>query len=609
MARLKTDNICFYLLLLTVYLFAVSFCPAAQKLDAGRYITIDEISPGMKGYCLTAYHGTDIERFELEVVSVVHNMMPGRNAILVQGTDERFIHTGPVAGCSGSPVYIDNRMAGALAFGWMFSKDPLYGVTPIAEMLRIGEGDGHGPSDEKAGFAIDFSKPVDFARVYSQYTNAGRKMSQYGLGIRPLALPLVTSGIPAAVCEDLNAMIGPLGLTAVAGAEGGAEARGSADAKKLVPGASLAVPVVSGDIRMAIVGTVTEVVGDRVYGFGHNILGHGPSDFPMAGAQVHTVVSSVAQSFKFASPFEIIGAITADESTGIGGRIGAKPHLIPLAIKISRYNDTESRVYNCQMVNSKILTPVVLGAALAGAVRMRGDLPTDHIIRYKADMEIETSGIPGKIAFENVSTNDDISELLTESTGSVMLLMDNPYKKVAIKSMVFDVSVEAKNMQAHIWSVELAGSKVKPGEMLGVSVVVESVLADKKRYDCSLMVPKNLAPGQYELIICGASEYSEFIKQAAPYRFVPNNITSLIEIIDELLNIKKDKLYSILVLPPSGVAVERAELPDLPSTKAIILQDHKRTITTQPYQHRVERSVDAGVIILDKKSIQVTVEQ
>ena len=121
---------------LTVVCLLSSICFA--ELDKSRYITIDEIKPGMSAYCLTVYKGTNIEKFDLEVIDVIHNFQPGRNAILVMGTDPRFVHTGPVAGCSGSPVYINGRLAGALAFGWNFSKDPLYGVTPIAEMLRVG---------------------------------------------------------------------------------------------------------------------------------------------------------------------------------------------------------------------------------------------------------------------------------------------------------------------------------------------------------------------------------------------------------------------------------------------------------------------------------------
>ena len=108
--------------------------------DQARYIGLDEIKPGMEAYCLTEYGVAGIEKFSLKVVDVVRNMEPGKDAIMVEGTDDRFIHTGPVAGCSGSPVYIDGRLAGALAFTWPYATDPLYGATPIGEMLMIGRG-------------------------------------------------------------------------------------------------------------------------------------------------------------------------------------------------------------------------------------------------------------------------------------------------------------------------------------------------------------------------------------------------------------------------------------------------------------------------------------
>ena len=119
--------------------------------DSQRYIKIDEIKPGMDAYCLTDYGEAGIEKFALKVLDIVQGFEPGRNAILVMGVDERFKHTGPVGGCSGSPVYIDGRLAGALAFGWTFSKDPLYGVTPIEEMLEVGLTDGSGASAAASG--------------------------------------------------------------------------------------------------------------------------------------------------------------------------------------------------------------------------------------------------------------------------------------------------------------------------------------------------------------------------------------------------------------------------------------------------------------------------
>ena len=140
--------------------------------DSTKYIDLDEIKPGMKAECLTEYGIAGIEKFGLEVVDVVRDFEPGLDIILVSGTDERFKHTGPVAGCSGSPVYINGRIAGALAYAWAYAKDPLYGVTPISEMLKVGLGTQTESTKQSMGQGpaiFDFSKPIDLTEAYSQY--------------------------------------------------------------------------------------------------------------------------------------------------------------------------------------------------------------------------------------------------------------------------------------------------------------------------------------------------------------------------------------------------------------------------------------------------------
>jgi len=580
---------------------------SSERLDPSKYITIDEIRPGMDAYCLTAYKGTEIEKFGLEVLSVVRNIKPGKDAILVQGTDERFIHTGPVAGCSGSPVYINGRLAGALAFGWTFSKDPLYGVTPIEEMLRVGSGGNQDirESGNRPGYAFNYSAPIDFAEIDRQITIslASRKNIQAGMTFLPC--PLITSGLPAKVCEQLNASVEPFGLMVVSGISGGADANKSQDAQ-LVPGACLVVPLVTGDITMEVIGTVTEVVGDKVYGFGHSFLGYGPVDLPMATGQVHTVVSSVARSFKFASMLEIVGALRTDESAAVLGRIGAKARMFPLTIKVDRYNDTQRRVYNCQVADNRLLTPLLLRSAVAGAALTLGRLPPDHTIEYKVSIDVEGAE---SITFENTSASVGLTEMLRESVGSVALLLNNPYKKVNIKSIDFDIRETAKNISSTIWSVDLSDSKVTAGQTIEVGVVVESHLAEKKRYQYSLKIPDELAPGKYNLIVCGGYGYQEFLRKTTPYKFVPQNLATLVEAINNILAIERDKLYCLLVLPPSGVTVEKAELPDLPETYALVLSDAKRTLKPAPYLHWLEKSLQTGTVVIDRKVMRITVEK
>ncbi len=587
-------------------------CATAGQLDRTRYIGIDEIRPGMEAYCLTAYKGDEAEKFGLEVVSVVRNVMPGRDAILVAGTDERFVHTGPVAGCSGSPVYIDGRLAGALAFGWMFSKDPLYGVTPIEEMLNVGQAVSDGdrkPLGQGGGFIFDFSSPIDFAEIEKQVTTP-RFSNQQGFGgAAALSCPLITSGLPPSVCEQLGAMFAPFGFLAVSGIGGGGSPQTTdhegRDAK-LVPGACVVVPLVSGDIVMEVVGTVTEVVGDQVYCFGHSFLGYGPVSLPMATGRVHTVVSSMVRSFKVASSVDTVGALTVDESAGVVGKVGARARMIPLTVKVARYNDTEVRVYNCEVVDNRLITPMVIGPAAAGAAFYLGDFPPDNMVEYKVTIRLEGAE---PIISGNVSTGVGLNDMMMESIASVAVVMNNPYKELKIKSIDFDIHILAKNISSHIWSVDLSDSKVKAGQAIEVDVVVESPLAEKKKVRLRVGIPQGLAAGRYDLIVCGGNEYQEFLKQAAPYRFVPQNLGTLIEAVNGLLAVRRDRLYCVLVLPGGGVAVERAELPDLPATKALVLQDEKRALRIQPYPHWIEQSVEIGAVVVDKKVAHITVEK
>jgi hypothetical protein len=604
-----------FLFLIFYFLLALSgsFCFAGEGLDKSRYIGLDEIRPGMKGYCLTGYKGTEVEKFDLEVLSVVHQMGPAipprpssRNAILVLGTDERFIHTGPVAGCSGSPVYIDGRLAGALAFAWYFSKDPLYGVTPIEEMLKVGEAPrGAEQSGFEPGFVFDYSAPIDLAAIDEQITAPRVSWNNSLMGAAALPCPLIVSGLPPRVCEQLGALVEPFGLMAVPSIGGGVD-RGEAVDAQLVPGACLSVPLVSGDIAIEVIGTVTDVIDDRVYGFGHGVFGHGPTDLPMATGQVHTVVSSVYRSFKFASTVEIVGALRVDESAAVRGQIGAKARMIPFRLAVERYNDAEKKVYNCMVANHRLLTPVLVRAAVAGAAIMLGWLPPDHMIEYKIAIGIDGAE---PITCENVSTSLGLDEVMVESAAPVAIIMNNPYKKVDINSIEIEVRIVPRNIVSRIWSVNVSDLRVKAGEEIEVGVVLESFLAEKKKYEYKLKVPEGLGAGKYDLMVCGAYDYEKFLRKAVPYRFVPQNLSSLVEAINSILAVRRDRLYCLLTLPPGGVAVERSELPDLPATKALILKDEKRTLKTQPYQHWMERSFRTGTVVINKKVVQITVEK
>jgi len=612
---------------------SVFFGAFGVELDRSRYIGVDEIERGMEGYCLTIYEGTRIEKFGIRVLSVMHNYDPGKDAILVEGTDERFIHSGPVAGCSGSPVYIDGRLAGALSFGWLYSKDPLYGVMPIKQMLEVGTVDykkggdynvktgpggfadesGYRPMDKSSDlvdgsgygnvFGLDYSEPIDFQRVYERIMQCSVGKTGAGNGGDMLVCPVAISGGGKGL-EQIGVFYERLGLMPVAGIGGGSTEL--ENKVELEPGSALMVPLVSGDVSITVYGTTTEVVDDKVYGFGHAFLGYGKVDLPMATGQIHAISSSVVRSFKIGSAIETVGALRNDESSAIVGRIGAKAKTIPMTVGVRRYNSPSRKLYRCELAVNKLLTPVLAANVLMETAMVRGDFESDNLVEYNGRVKVTGQE---DIEFSNMSSGVGVMDVVLEAMGTLGLLMNNPYEKVEFSGIDFDVEVTAQNALSAIWSAQVSDEKVRPGGKMTVTVVLQSVRSDMKRYEFQVKVPEDLPEDEYELIITGAKGYSAFLKKNVPYRFMSQDVSSLVDAINNVTAIKRDRLYCLLVLPDSGVTIDLFELEGLPGTKAMILADGKRSVKASGYKKWIEQSIRVGKVVLDQTKTKIKVEK
>jgi hypothetical protein len=577
----------------------------SQTLDKTRYIGIDEIKPGMKAYCLTIYEGTKIEKFPLEVIDIARNIEPGRNAILVQGTDPRFEHTGPVAGCSGSPVYIEGRLAGALAFGWPFSKDALYGVTPIEEMHRAGEVEPL-PQCSSNFAGLDFTKPIDLGEAADAIGNPKKMSTALPTGAGMLETVVATSTLPSETAAQLEKMGSAMGFVPVSGLGQGDPDPNLVKNTKFEPGSAIVVPMVDGDIKMAALGTVTDVDGDKIYAFGHSFLGQGSIELPIATGQVSTVVASLMRSFKFGSALEVKGALIADEATAIVGTTKKQARTIPLSIKIDRFNDSQVRTYKCRLASHEMISPTTLMTTLSAAATMRGPLPPEHSIYYKAKIGID--GL-APIEFENNSTGDEAAGMIKDGVGAIALLMNNPFKRVCISSLDFEAKILPKSILSHIWSVTVSDTTVKAGGTVDITTVVEPYLAAKQTYRQSIKIPENTKPGDYELLVTGADGYGSFLRKAAPERFVAEDLDTLVSAIRSIAEIRRDRLYYVLQMPAGGVTIESEQLRDLPASKAMMLRDDKRTITMQPAMNWIQKDVATDSIVSDAKTVKITVEQ
>ena len=366
------------------------------------------------------------------------------------------------------------------------------------------------------------------------------------------------------------------------------------------------VPLVDGDIRMSVLGTVTDVIDKKVYGFGHSFLGIGSVDFPLATGQIHTVVNHLASSFKLGSPIKVVGALTADEPTGVAGYVGREAPMLPFHIQIDHYNRSDLLDYHCRVAYSKLITPQLIRAVMSGAAGSVGTLTNETTVRYQGSLHIEGDR---RLAFSNISSGTGASEVSSEILGAATLLLNNPYKEIAIKDIDVEMQIEPKNRTSHISAVEVSDDAVKPGDTIQVDVVVETYLGHKTPYTFHLTVPEHVQAGQYNLVIVGGSVYPQYIARVAPYRLTALDAKSLVHALDYLLSLKRDRLHCILQLQPSGVAIETTEMPDLPATKTMVLQSPKRAVQIVPYVPQVASEVETDSLVLNQYATKIVIEE
>lgn len=323
------------LLLLVAVLLAWVRQPALAASPS--IFPLSQVRPGLKGYGLTVFAGTKPERFEVEVIAVLERSLPGQDLILTRLSGHGLERTGVIAGMSGSPVYLNGRLAGAVSYGWAFSKDPIAGVTPIEAMLE--ERDRPAP---------------DNATVQSG-------------GLERLATPLLVSGLGPAALARLRRRLGPLGFTPVAGAAG-RSTTAPGDPVEPEAGGAVGVPLIRGDWNAVAVGTITYADRERVLAFGHPLYQLGRLRVPATGAVVHTVLASVEFSFKFASSLGAMGALVEDRQSCIVVDRGAAAPMVPVDLRVRNAATGRQQSFSLEVARHPRLTPMLLVEALAGAL-------------------------------------------------------------------------------------------------------------------------------------------------------------------------------------------------------------------------------------------------
>ena len=604
--------------------------------DPTRHMRVSEVRPGMKGYGLSVFMGTKIERFEVEVVSVLHNFNPKYDVVLIKCRGANLEVTGAIAGMSGSPVYLKDdagreRMIGAFAYGWPMTKEPLAGVQPIEYMLTMpattkptapaepGGGAVRGAAGHtEAGARLTWSLPqatgwpgvrIDTLAGRSAAgttdLNAGPRLSADGAPrLQPLATPLMVGGVSQRVLDDFAPLFRAHGLVPLQAGGGGSAPPGEAPAP-IEPGSVLAVPLLVGDADMTAVGTTTETLGDRVYGFGHPFQNEGRVLLPMGSGRVNGIVPNLMTSFKLGSLTATRGSLTADQAVGVAGRLGEAPPTVPIDVRIVYADGSLDRRYRFDAATHPRFTPLLSAVALASAVGGTHDLPQHNTVEYDLTLEF---GNGRTLRLENTSCNVNPMALFTEIGMPMMTASENPFARVPLKKVAGTIRVTPESREAAILEVNVPRSKYRPGDTVRAFVTYKPFRAPEAVMPVEVELPKDLPEATYQLVFSDWTRYATDEQQSKPFRFTAEKVEEVFDVLKDVASIKHDALYVRLVRAPDGVAIGRTAMPQLPSSRRQILMGAGRSNTTK-FVSSTTKAIPTNHVMQGAAEFTITVDR
>ncbi len=457
--------------------------PSTHSLfDPAKYMRVSEVKPGMTGYGLSVFSGTKIERFDVEVISVLKNFNPKDDVVLIRCKGANLEHTGAIAGMSGSPIYLKDeqgheRMIGAFAYGWPLVKDPIAGVQPIEYMLTLLD---HQPTTKPSATVKPAAGLIHWSLSETcMMPSRGQPMGSTSVNtltgasdsarLQPLATPMMTSGISAHTLDQLAPLFRAYNITPLqAGAMGGTPTTQPGEAEATIaPGSVLAAPLMTGDVDMTAIGTCTEVVGDRVFGFGHPFNSEGQTNLPFGAGQISAIVAQLQQSFKLGSMSRITGSLTSDETVGVAGRLGPAPKTMPVEIRVVYSDGSQDDTYHCQSVVHPRFTPLLGTAAVTAALTGRHELPQYHTLDYDLTLEFENGRT---LQLTNVLAEPNPQSLFVAVSGAMTVAAENPFERVLPTKLSGTLRVTPESREADVLSVNVPKLKYKPGDLVKMYV-------------------------------------------------------------------------------------------------------------------------------------------
>jgi hypothetical protein len=578
---------------LLLAIFALTFLfgvvPFSHAQESNEILPLSEVHPGMQGYAYTIFAGDQIEKFDLEVLGIMPNFLgPRQSIILVQLKGPKVEHTGVVAGMSGSPVYLDGKLAGALSLKLgVFTKEPIAGVTPIADVLHPSvQTSPSQPAQPSRNSTQQFSPPSPANFATQQIT------LPTGSALEPIETPLVFSGFQASALRQFSSQLQGYGFVA---AQGGT-ATPRPDDSQLKPGDMAGMVLVQGDASINSACTVTAVQADRVFLCGHPFLSLGDVQLPMARSHVVTTLSSDMASTKIVNMGGSIGTITGDHITAVTGKLGAPPAMIPLELTLS-VAGAEKQLH-FQLVNHPRLTPILVALTTFSGLTQNslyGEGTTLHLsgeiqLKNHAPVQIENTFAPG-----DALSPDGLPIALTMQNIFARLFTNN-FEATSVEQVSLRVESVPGRHSFTIESAWLEKGEAAPGETLRVRVLLRPYRGPAQIQETTVHVPDQVARGTMLRIL--VSDADMLNRASRGFAATAVNASASLDQLIALLNRERrnDRLYVGLFAPSPTMLWEDKELPNVPLSQINIVDGRPAPGTVQVLRESLssESSIPLG---------------
>lgn len=554
---------------------------AASNDKRPEIMPVSEIRPGMKGYGLTVFQGTEPERFEAEIIGVMESGIGARvDMILARLDHPRLEDIGIIAGMSGSPVYINDRLIGAVAYGFTWSKAPIAGVTPIEKMLEVYSQTEMEPPPRDIALGpveqLEVGQPVSLVpklqtfgaepiRIHAgdlpESVRAAFEPGVEELEMQPLKTPLMVSSCSPQTAKVIEDFFTPLGMEPIfvplGAASGAAE---SSEKVKLQNGSAMGIPYLLGDLSMGVTGTATYVRGEKLVAFGHPMSGRGPVAFPLGQARGFTHIPSRQRPVKLTELINVIGGVHQDRQAAIGAVVGKIPYMIPLKVRVINEAEETEHEYNFKIIDHRLYTPRIamiatLESCTAGD-RVQGDMTMSA--SYKIDVD-DGSTIEKEIMSAGSGAVQSIGTMLMSDLAPIY---SNTYDIRSVRKLEAEVHIRNRIEAATIRSAYVDRSIYKPGQEVHISTYVKPFRKPQVRLTTTIRLPAELEDGRYNVVVCDSSTRESVEVARAPGLYKPREFADIVRILQ--IHFMPNRLYVLVTKPERGITIDGQEFTSLP---------------------------------------------